>query len=81
MLTVPTMSSAASMRVPADLFVAGRSADANKKLHNNMRSMKELGGVGCRRLLAHGAKDEKGGFRQADSTTCFGCMSPSVTHV
>ena len=35
-------SSAASIRVPADLFIAGRIADANKKLHNNMLSVKEL---------------------------------------
>ena len=36
-------SSAATTRVPADLAIAGRSADANSKLHKNMLSVKDLG--------------------------------------
>ena len=35
-------SSAATIRVPADLCIAPRSADANNKLHHNMLSVKEL---------------------------------------
>ena len=35
-------SSAVTIRVPVDLSIVGRSADANKKLHNSMLSVKEL---------------------------------------